>query len=410
MKADFIIIGGGLSGLLASLTLLKHYPHKTVKLLEKEEEFGGKYNSELGMDLLSAELFDYLDQRLRLGPLNMDIHIYEPKKIEHFALLLGSQIREFRIGKLLSASVVQALGGMSASAAFKKLNWKSLGNEENHNKTFKAWFTEDSKSSLAKVLEQIFRFMGLSDPWKMPCKYISERLAFYKQDMWKLQIKNLLEDSFEQLSKQFSFEALKKTAVFNIKTKNNSQILLNTEHSQIETQKVYLAHSPWDFAAWCPRDMWSKNLTQLVANVRPHSHLSLSYSTNEYMAKEPESYLIPAEDCRVLVYGHNLTFSQAISFEESLNKEVTAKYVKKCRRAARKLFLALGIDSKNLQENFLALTPAAWINPKNRGDEKYFSKSYSSGNLNFLFDSYELIGHSDKAFIGAIHNFEKTVT
>ena len=42
---DFIIVGGGLSGLYCAYQLNKKYPEKTILLLESDEELGGRIRS-----------------------------------------------------------------------------------------------------------------------------------------------------------------------------------------------------------------------------------------------------------------------------------------------------------------------------------------------------------------------------
>ncbi len=148
MKYDAIIVGAGISGLLATLSLAKE--GKSVLLLEKEKEIGGICRS-YGIEGYRIDTGPHIITRLKTGPLRVLMDKYfdvVPKFAEHgkYYLRFSDSVAPFPwtvkdwmafspLSKMERTKIVRAISGLLVDyAAGNDLNNKSIGKvlDEHH--------------------------------------------------------------------------------------------------------------------------------------------------------------------------------------------------------------------------------------------------------------------------------------
>ena len=410
---DLVIVGGGLSGILAGARVARECGDKKILLLEKDEQLGGRLRSSeqdgsfhsFGLKAISKEVFNYWNQVQKSDPDGEDLPHFGFKKVETIGVLAAGAVRELALRDAYSAEGAKAITGGAGVRDWKHVD-KLCEAKEKGNKsvtqTFTKAFTGTRKSPSAIVLNHLSRLWGIPDLWNAQADVLLERAEHFKEPLyisnWKAAISALLEP-LSNLTVKTSARVL--SATFD-EDKKTWQV--QSERGAYKAKKLLVAQSIWEATFWLPRSQLPQNLAGLATRTTPTSLVVLSDTV-----KDPESLkdlcdvlLIPAEGVQVMIHANEVCFQATLDFELTMQAQGVVKAIKRLKRA-RKKFLAVYPDIA-LSGNHIALIPVGWAQPVGPRDQRFLEKikDFQSEHLMFCGDTYGQSTLGDQNFLSSV--------
>lgn len=410
---DIVIVGGGISGLLACARLAKQTPQRSIAVVEQLPFLGGRLRSSnpeksqwsCGLRQVSQGLLNFWSQVLLELDDNLDIHdfgIHEPNRL---GILQAGKVREVPLTTAYSDDGARALGGGAAARDWTNVTkLKDLEAKESKALTqaFSHAFPGNRRSPSAVVLEHLSRSWGMPDLWSSQTQAVIDRAndsaAPHYVGNW--------DDAISQML------ALIPTSQVQFKT--DCEVLgaeytadswhLKTMQGPMTASTLVVACSPWEANMWLPKSYWPSHLSTLAQRGKPSSLVVLSEVITSESPDLPNTIIVPAENVQVQIDGKDLSFQATLDFEVTLQAPDAVKAVKRLKRASKK-FHQMYPDITTVGGH-IALIPVAWSNGNTPQDKRLFArlsnKEIQGKNLLFCGDAYGTASDTDQNILSSI--------
>lgn len=415
---DLIVVGGGVSGILASALIARRNPQQKILILEKEARIGGRLRSShpetqdfsCGLKGISEELYNFWNQILKEDPDGPDLPSFESRPLQRFGVLQAGKIRELPFQKAFSAEGAKVIAGGAGAR-----DWQHIDKIE-----------QEYKLQRKSVLQNFGKAYGGAK--KSPAALVASHLGHIWgiPDIWSAQSKCLLEKGFAQAEPLYSghwdralSSVLEPLLVKNVELKTSARVLsanykgerwhLVSEQGSFEGKKMLVATSIWDGLPWIQRSELPKNLATLANRTKPASLVILSETIlNPESVDLPDILLVTRESVQIVLDGNEICFQATLDYELTMNAPAVVKAVKRLKRARKHLLEA--VPELALEGEHIALIPVAWGQPLTPAEQKYMEKikDIQEQHIMFCGDCYGTSVLGDQNILYSIHQVADT--
>lgn len=417
---DIVVAGGGIAGLLTSLSMARQNPDLNVALVEKEPYLGGRLRSHstiiedeaderrrdvfgYGLNHVSKSVKDYWTEFFKSNP-DLD---QIPEVGSHInttcGILSAGKVEQTPLDNLMSLEGFRALGGAAAGREWKGFvdHWDS-----DSTKNFGAVWKNGLKSAGAIVFKHYGRLFGISDIWHAPLSAIKERAAAYSSPRFSSNWQAMIQSSIEIMASR-NLIILKDHQIFKA-TYENSDWRISTNQQNLATSTLVVCQSPWETLSWLDKKHLPRELLALTMKTTPVSAVVLSVITKQTLPENLNDVtIIPAEEVQIIRSTPNeICIQSTIGYESSLQSESVAKAVRRMKRALKKLKEVY--PEMNVEHEHIILVPVAWA-PSTQGDHMNLQTKLQPSVLNkshlmFCGDAYGTHYDGDQNFIQSINS------
>lgn len=411
---DAVIVGAGITGVLAAVGILDRHPDWSVTLVDRHPRPGGRIRGHggqsgewgCGLRAIHEDLLQYWDQALKRNPEGPDVMDFKVKPLDRLGIVQAGKSRELPYQEAFSAEGAKAIGGGAAMRDWHHVE-KLFESEEKGLKTiqgaFSHAFSGNRRSPSAVVLEHLARLWGIPDLWSAQAKAVLnlsrvQKETFYWGD-WDEALSELLSQLRGQIQLEFDCPCL------DARKLEDSSFLVKTRKRELQTPRLVIATSPWEASQWFPKTYWPAAVSQLITRTKPTSLVNLScqwFTPTEDSL--PKVALILAEGVQAWFDEDEVNFQVTLDYEESMQAPSVVKAVKKLRRAKKKLCDAFA--DLTLEGEYLALIPAGWTQPMMPSERRVLEgvkpEGFIGPGVYFCGDSYGAALNGDQNIVTSL--------
>ncbi len=342
---DCVIVGAGISGILTAARLHQATPSRKILLVEKESHIGGRITARSLHQRLfpifgvTAPLFQFVNQTLRLDPENPDLESFIPlPQEEEVGFFCGGDLYRLSRKRLLHESVLKMLAGPQVARQWDELQtlWQPVEKEVTEGESAPAGSKKklNEKNRAHQALHVLFQLADSASIWGLA----EETWPARAQALCEIRIRGNWEPALQQLlpAEGGSLQVSPNTHVLGAKRKDGKWIL-STNHGPIESQGLIVAQSPWQALEWLDRDEFPSTLFQRASKTQPVSTVLLSEKITRMDSSLPSLLFIPAQAASVVSSETELVFYTHIEYETSLDAPSVVKAIRRLRRAREKV-------------------------------------------------------------------------
>jgi len=417
---DRIIVGGGLSGIIALQRAKILYPGKKILLMENKPFLGGRHGQPFtsdvhhgyGFNRLHKQFVEFWEQTSRqqanhafFQQLNM------ASVFSSLSILIGKNLKKVFFDKNFIKNTCQHLGGNTAVEDYTQYaEYFDAFSSESISSPLLIQFSKNiQKSSLQKILPMLSPLFGTLNPLHQSYSVFQKRLRAlcskkYMIANWQKMIENLFQGD---LSAHVIFN------IYAIKAEDREDLwVISTNKGEFKTKRLIVAQSPWQASYWLQRKYWPLPLLKVLHKVSPLSAVCLSIPINLEKKEPTDPILIPSEHTLAIFSLYSVKFYKYIGFEQSLQAPLVIKALKSLKRAARRLLFKLEISEDFSHKYHTALLPVAESFSWKKGESRYLEqlaqpRRFQTPRLSFVGDAY---GHYELLEQNVIHSaLEATV-
>lgn len=368
-----LISGGGISGLALANMLKEQKPDLAIRVLEKDESLGGRLKPDsdnqigYGLNRVTENLRTELSGWPGLG---RGLKFEALKKV---SVLQGKDLTEVELVDFFSPVMAHTLGGKAAANHWPKvLSVLESGAEQNFGQVWKGGKQDPG----FVVLNQLVKFVGISDLWGTYCSLVRSRVENLPVWQMKFTGAHLLVSDDRSIAESGGI-ALESSSRILRAEYVDKHWLIKTQSGEKVAKSLVVATPPWDAVRWLPKELWSPRLFALSAKTKPTSLVVLSCPINLRQSQSPllEWMIVPSERAQMFLgEDGNLHFHATIDYEQSLQAPSVLKAVRRLKRAKKKILSFLELSADEELADRLTLLPAAWTSPCHAAERRWVNK------------------------------------
>ena len=397
---DVMIVGAGLSGVLAAARIHEQHPDYRILLVEKENRPGGRLRAtdtragrySYGLGHISPALFEFWNQTMKADPEGQDLPGYRERQPDSLGVLAAGKISMVPLSEAFGTTGARAIAGGAAVRDWKLVDKLFEGEEKGLkaiDQAFAQAWSGTRKSPSAIVMEHLSRCWGVPDLWTAHTRGVLDRARRSADPAVSGRWEDALDDLLARAGDALTLE--QNCRIIRADRQEDVWVLSSGQES-FRGHRLVVAQSPWEALDWLPKEHWPPALLSVAMKTRPVSLVTLTV-TFDYGEPEaiPRMLLVPAEDVQMMKDGHELCFQATLDYELTLQSPAVVKAVKRLRRSLKKLGKAL--EGITFSEEHIALLPVAWTQPPDLSDKRWISRlksaSLQSAQLMFCGDTYD---------------------
>ncbi len=399
---DYAVIGAGVSGVLAAAKIREIMPTARVVLFEKDSDVGGRAKPvapELnqwssGLDHIGQNLYEFLNQTLKLSPDCPDLETLAPDRQKTVASLSGSELSQIPVELFFGPKGARVIGGAAGAREWTALDEalsKAQSSEDNADSAISQIWSINRKSPTAVTVEHMAHVFGIPDLWTAGARAFVERAKYHTSKLhsgnWQTVLKHILENAGLGSGVELRLDSMVGSAKW-----NDDAWTLETRAGDVIAKSLVVAHSPWEAIQWLPKDYWPTQVLNLALKSKPVSVVLLSEKLVNAPETMPDVIIVPSEEVQIIIdrARNSITMQATVDYEMTMQAPECVKAVKRLKRARRKLqnvFADLKTDGEHL-----GLLPIGWSQSSAASDRRWFERigkaKINAKNLYFCGDSY----------------------
>ncbi len=398
---DIIISGGGLAGSLMASKLHRLHPQKSLLILEKETQLGGRLKSTnaqvgswtYGLNGRSETLIDFINQELKEQGRTLGMAAFAKGQRQTLGVLAAGKITELPLDQSFSQQGAHAIAGAAAAREWSLVD-ECLSQVHNNPQKASHHFSQlwkgTRKGAAAIAIEHLCRLYGIPEIWGMRAADVLDRQQDFSQSQsiydWECLCHELLKDGIAAGKITLQLQ----TEIGDASKKSESDDWqISTTHGAFAADRLVVTQNPWDALRWLPKNYWPPALLAIPVKTKPISAVLLSEKISSYSSL-PDIVLVPAEGVQIYLDRDSLCVQATLNYESTLVAPEVVKAIRRLKRAHKKL-LASQQDLQTTGEH-IALRPVAWSTPLAPGERRNLSKltakKWQHQQLSFCGDSY----------------------
>ena len=180
---DIIVAGAGMSGSLMASRIHQQHPEWKILLLEKESKPGGRLRGttradgmwSYGLDSVSDELFDFLQQSMKVDPTTSPLGELIPDTRKTMGVLAASKISRADLEDSFSAQGARCIAGAAAARDWSLIDELASKVEDGKkgDQVFANSWKGTRKNPSAVALEHLSRMYGIPDVWSTTARDVN---------------------------------------------------------------------------------------------------------------------------------------------------------------------------------------------------------------------------------------------
>lgn len=408
---DIVLVGAGMSGSLMASRIHQQHPEWKILLLEKEASPGGRLRAtkrdqglwSYGLDSLSDELFDFLDQSLKADPETRPLDELAPGRRESMGVLAASKISTTKLGESFSSQGARCIAGAAAARDWSLIDElvSKVQEGKKGEQAFANSWSGTRKNASAVALEHLARMYGIPDVWSTTAKDVVGKVNEFNSSLrlgdWEGVCQELLSKGIASEKIELVPECQLAEAHWDDETWS-----LTTTKGEFSAKRLLVAQNPWDAIQWLDKKYWPSKLVNVPSKAKPVSVVLLTDQILEE-APIPDVTIVPAEGVQIFRKSNSICMQATLNFELTLSAPEVVKAVKRLRRARKKLLAA--VPELKVEGDHIALLPVAWSQPLAPNERKVMSKlngyAFQKKHLLFCGDAYGPNLEGDKNIIAS---------
>ena len=238
---------------------------------------------------------------------------------------------------------------------------------------------------------------GVGDLWQMSLSDFVEKKESFSKCLYSGDMSRIIHDIVGALKDKASVDFYNSCRVMSAE-KDKDQWIIKGTSEVVSARKLVVAQNPWEAMQWLSKDFWPTRLAQVAAKAKPISAVVLCGHLNKEIDLD-DLTLVPSESTQVWKTDKGaLCFQVTLPFELTLSAPAVVKAIKRLKRARKKLFAALDLESA-FDKEYISLIPVAWAQPQTAAERRVMSKikdvDIVCDDLAFCGDSYGVDSDGD---------------